>query len=62
MRVSRNVFNVTFFCSNKQINVHKESVIRHIRRVLSYPLRNTWQQASDTVCLQPWFTKKNLSQ
>lgn len=51
MRVSKKVFNVTFFCSNKQTNMHKESVIRHIKMILSCPYRNTWEEVSDTVCL-----------
>lgn len=38
IRVSKKVFNVTFFCSNKQTNMHKESVIRHIKIIFILPL------------------------
>lgn len=43
MRVSKKVFNVTFFCSNKQTNMHKKSVIRHPKTTLSCLYRNTWE-------------------
>jgi len=39
--------------------MHKESVIRHVKTILSCAQRNTGEQVSDTVCLQPWFTKTN---
>lgn len=43
MRVSKKVFNVTFFCSNKQTNMHKKSVIRHLKITLSCLYRNSWE-------------------